>query len=117
MLKDQDVTLRKYACIDSGNTALAVEYFMKTAHKLPLEAQKVAAENLVTACGWYGIEPPEALQKVALMGAMMGAMMVPGAYREAKTNLAITKGSGGNIVTPQQREAAKMQGMSGAQYE
>ena len=66
VLHDGDTTLRKYACIDAGNTALSVEYFMKTAHKLPENAQKVAAANLCTACGWYGIEPPEELEKVAV---------------------------------------------------
>jgi len=60
-----ETTLRKYACVDGGNTALNVEYFIKTAHKLPTEAQKVAAQNLIVACGWYGLEPPEELQKIA----------------------------------------------------
>jgi len=45
-------TLRKYACIDEGNTRLSVEYFIKNAHKLPAVAQKTAAENLMKACGW-----------------------------------------------------------------
>ena len=65
-LVEGSVHLRKYACIDAGNTALSVEYFLKTAAKLPVEAQKVAAANLVTACGWYGIVPPVALEKLAL---------------------------------------------------
>jgi len=57
--------LKKFATVDAGNTALSVEYFLKTGHKLPVEAQKVAAHNLCVACGWFGIEPPEELQKVA----------------------------------------------------
>lgn len=65
VLEDGPVELRKYACVDAGNTALAVEYFMQLRHKLPEEAQKVAAANLAIACGWYGIDPPEELQKVA----------------------------------------------------
>jgi hypothetical protein len=65
ILEDGEVELKKYACVDAGNTALSVEYFMQLRHKLPEEAQKVAAANLVTACGWYNIEPPEELQKVA----------------------------------------------------
>jgi hypothetical protein len=69
VLLDGDTVMRKMACVDAGNTALAVEYFMKTAHKLPDAAQKVAAANLLTACGWYDLEPPEELQKVALLGA------------------------------------------------
>ena len=65
VLRDGDVTLRKYACTDAGNTHLAVNYFLKNAHKLPQVAQKTAAQNLLIACGWYDLEPPEALSKVA----------------------------------------------------
>jgi len=65
VLHDGDNVLRKYACVDEGNTALSVEYFLKVAHKLPVEAQKVAAENLITACHWYDIEPPEDLKKLS----------------------------------------------------
>lgn len=57
-------TLRKFACIDEGNTLLSLEYFVKNAHKLPVVAQKTAAENLVKACGWYGIEVPTKLAEV-----------------------------------------------------
>ena len=66
VLMDGDVTLRKFACVDPGNTAVSIEYFLKTAHKLPVEAQKVAARNLITACGWYGITPAAELEKIAL---------------------------------------------------
>jgi hypothetical protein len=65
ILHDGPVELRKYACVDKGNTCLNVEYFLKTAHKLPAEAQKVAAANLCTACDWYGIEVPEPLRVLA----------------------------------------------------
>src|ERR1700677_2093148 len=71
--------LRKYACVDPGNTALSVEYFLKHAHKLPVEAQKVAAANLVTACGWYDMATPELLEKVALgLGTLMAIPTVMG---------------------------------------
>jgi len=60
-----DQKLRKFACIDPGNTQLAVDYFLKVAHRLPVGAQKVAAKNLLTACGWYELEPPEKLAEVA----------------------------------------------------
>lgn len=56
--------LRKYACIDEGNTRLSVEYFLKNAHKLPAVAQKTAAENLMKACGWYDLEIPTKLAEV-----------------------------------------------------
>ena len=65
ILQNQDTTLRKFACVDAGNTCLSIEYFMKTGSKLPVEAQKTAAANLLTACEWYDIEPPVALQKIA----------------------------------------------------
>jgi len=109
VLLDGDLALRKYACVDAGNTALSVEYFLKTGHKLPKEAQKLAAENLTKACGWYDIEPPEQLQKIALGldTLLMGAMVGPGAVREAKSNLAAVQGTGGHIVTPQQVKARR----------
>lgn len=66
ILVDRDVELRKFATIDAGNTQLSVDFFLKTAHKLPLEARSVAAENLWAACGTYGIEAPAELQKMAL---------------------------------------------------
>lgn len=91
VLQDGDVSLRKFACADAGSTALSVEYFMKTAHRLPAAAQKVAAENLCRACEWYDIEPPEDLQKVALgVGAMMQlGLMGPEAARTARTGISM----------------------------
>ena len=110
-LVDGDVTLRKFACVDAGNTALSVEYFLRTRHKLPEEAQKTAAANLITACGWYGIEPPEVLEKVAIspLGALSAAMILPGAAGEAKRNLQATKGTGGQVLTPEQIKARQAQ--------
>lgn len=66
--------MRKYACVDKGNTALSVIYFLENKDRLPIEAQKTAAANLITACGWYGMEPPAALEKIALVGAALGAL-------------------------------------------
>lgn len=105
---DGGVKMRKFACTDPGNTALSVEYFLKTAHKLPLEAQKQAAQNLVTACGWYGIDPPSTLQKIALMGTVLkGVMALPaaqGAHAEAKENVQrIKQAPPGTIINPFQK--------------
>jgi hypothetical protein len=114
VLVDEDTVLRKLACVDAGNTALAVEYFLKTAHKLPLEAQKVAAENLVTACGWYDLEPPEVLGKMAGMafnalrsasggnlGLAMNAVTAPGIIQgtsqEVKNKMQGAKASGASV--------------------
>ena len=65
VLQNGEQVLRKFACIDEGNTALSVQYFLKNAHKLPDEAQKIAATNLVAACGWYDLVVPEPLAKIA----------------------------------------------------
>lgn len=65
VLVNDDEKLRKYACIDDGNTALNVFYFLENAHKLPAEAIVKTAQNLRVACGWYGLDVPEALEKLA----------------------------------------------------
>ena len=101
-LIDGPVVLRKFACVDPGNTALSVEYFFKTANKLPEEAQKVAAQNLVTACGWYGIEPPAQLQKVAVgLGTLATMAMAPTVIKDTKKqidqNMATARASGGAV--------------------
>src|ERR1700727_1522887 len=89
--------LRKYACVDPGNTELSVQYFLKTAHKLPLEAQKTAAANLKTACEWYDMPVPEQLEKVALglLGAAMAIPTVVGAAGAIKGNLGAARQAGG----------------------
>ena len=65
VMVDQGEKIRKYACVDKGNTALNVMYFLENRDRLPLEAQKVAAANLMTACAWHELAPPEALVKAA----------------------------------------------------
>ena len=103
VLEDGDTELRKFACIDAGNTALNVEYFLKVAHKLPQEAQQVGAQNLCEACGWYDLEPPETLQKLAIgVGTALNLALVgPGAVKGAKTgirrNMQIANASGGMV--------------------
>jgi hypothetical protein len=57
--------LRKYACHDAGTTAMSVIYFMEHGDKLPEEAVKVAASNLVEACLAHRMLPPAALTKTA----------------------------------------------------
>lgn len=84
VMVDQGVPLRKFACVDKGNTTLNVIYFLENRHKLPVEAQKTAAANLVTACGWYDIEPPYQLQKIAMAPGQMKASVQKGAQRHAE---------------------------------
>jgi len=98
VLLNGEEKLRKFACTDPGNTALSVLFFLKNGHKLPEEAQKVAAANLQVACDWYEL-PVVGLEKVALLGwaartavehpwtAFNMAMVAPEALHEAKANL------------------------------
>lgn len=110
ILHEGDTTMRKFSMADAGNTGLSVLFFMHNGHKLPAEAQKVAAANLVRGCECYGLEAPEELQKIALgLGTLMGATMVPGAVRESKNNLNAAQGTGGVIMTPAQIKARRMQ--------
>jgi hypothetical protein len=62
---DSGIVMRKFACYDPGTTAMSVVYFMEHGDKLPEEAQKVAAANLVEACTRFGILPPKTLTKTA----------------------------------------------------
>lgn len=109
VLMNNGERLRKFACVDQGNTELSVAYFFKHGHKLPEVAQKVAAENLLVACDWYNIEAPEELQKVALLGTLQTALTAPsiikGTASKVKSNLNAVQQGGGTIVTPRQQEA------------
>jgi hypothetical protein len=71
----------------------------------------VAANNLVVAAGWYGLEVPEELTKVALSlnTLAVGALMGPGAVQSARSNLQATKGSP-VIMTPSQIQARNLSG-------
>ncbi len=121
VLMDGGQKTRKYACVDPGNTTLAIDYFLKTAHKLPVEAQKVAAQSLLTACGWYDLQPPEDLEKIALLGFVAKRMVSNpiGTLQTAITAPAVAKGVGnemkarnmvvqgqGGVVTPEQVQHA-----------
>ena len=92
--------LQKFACIDEGNTTLSVLYFLKNAHKLPEEARQVAAENLKIACGWYGLDVPEELEKEAGLAnmALNAAAKNPiGTAMTAMTVPSLVKGTSQNI--------------------
>jgi hypothetical protein len=104
VLQDGEESLRKFACADAGNTVLSLLYFQKTAHKLPQEAQQVAATNLCQACEWYGLTPPSDLQKIAFgLGTALtlatGAGTIKQTAGQIKANLTNAKGSGG-LVNP-----------------
>jgi len=65
VMVDQGTKIRKFACVDKGNTALSALYFLENKDKLPEEAQKVAAANLVEYCHAFQVEPPYSLCKMA----------------------------------------------------
>ena len=64
MIEDGKV-LQKFATADPGNTWLSTLYFARTKSNLPIEAQKVAAANLIEACDAFEIEIPDFLYEVA----------------------------------------------------
>lgn len=66
MVNDGNV-LRKFACVDPGNTILSMSYFEKTASSLPEEAVAVAAEGLLSFCKTYGLEPTNFVKMSAAM--------------------------------------------------
>ena len=95
VLRQGDAVLRKYACVDPGNTELSIQYLLKTAHKLPKEAAKLAAKNLMIACGWYDIDIPEELQKVAMIGQAVNlGMKGLGLLNKVQTGLGAVKAGG-----------------------
>lgn len=61
VLIDDGQVLRKYATADRGNTWLSTLYFALTRDRLPEEAQKVAAANLLEACEHFDIAAPDLL--------------------------------------------------------
>jgi hypothetical protein len=75
VMVDQGQKIRKFACVDKGNTALSALYFLENKDKLPEEAQKVAAANLVEYCQAFQIEPPWQLHKVATRAETFSKML------------------------------------------
>lgn len=65
VLVNEGKVLRKFACVDAGNTALSALYFMKTHESLPPEAVKVAAVNLADACEEFDLPGADTLMKIA----------------------------------------------------
>lgn len=62
---DEGHVLKKFACVDEGTTAMSTIYFLQHGSKLPEDAVKAAAENLVYACLDNGLVPPVPLLKKA----------------------------------------------------
>lgn len=67
VLHNQGDQLRKFACVDEGNTLLSCLYFEETAELLPEEAVKTAAANLAAFCEEFGLEPTRFVKIAAEM--------------------------------------------------
>ena len=100
VLREGDRSHRKFACVDSGHTWLHVRYFLKTGHKLPPAAQKIAAENLITASEQYGLAVPDALKKVAFGRLLIGTLAAGDMIGKSKENLRRVKPLGGQVAAP-----------------
>jgi hypothetical protein len=75
---DGDDVIRKYAMHDAPHLITSLVYFMKQGAFLPDVVRAKVAANLVNACAWYEIDPPDGLVKQALsMGkALVGGTLV-----------------------------------------
>ncbi len=68
ILHNEGKQLRKFACVDEGNTVLSTIYFMENFDKLPPEAVKTAAVNLIAFNEEFGLAAPELLKLAAVTG-------------------------------------------------
>lgn len=64
VLVNEGKVLRKFACVDAGNTLLSAMYFMQNKESLPEEAQKIASVNIQAACEEFGL-PLRDIEKIA----------------------------------------------------
>lgn len=70
VMVNEGQVLRKFACVDPGNTLLSLAYFEKTAECLPDEAIQHAAVRLLGFCEEYGIEPTDLVKVAAAASGM-----------------------------------------------
>jgi len=68
--------LRKYAMHDESHLTTSIIYFLECGGLLPQKTQEKVAANLINACAWYDLDPPEPLVKRAVLGRVMGAATV-----------------------------------------
>jgi hypothetical protein len=105
--------LRKYACHDAGTTAMSVIYFMEHGDKLPEDAQKTAAANLVDACVDHGMLPPAALTKTAGSGEWVSKnlpTLTAGGKWLGQAAGALPRAIGRNLARGAKEEVAKDKG-------
>lgn len=68
ILHNEGKQLRKFACVDEGNTVLSTVYFLENFDKLPPQAIKTAAVNLVAFNEGFGLPVPPLLKLAAATG-------------------------------------------------
>lgn len=68
ILHNDGKQLRKFACIDPGNTVLSTLYFMEHFDRLPAEAVKTAAVNLISFNEDFDLPVPDMLKLAAETG-------------------------------------------------
>lgn len=115
IMSNEGKILRKFACVDAGNTLLSCLYFEENAQRLPEEAVKVAAVNLAAFCQEYGFEPTNFVKVAAAGGqsrtrdSMRQPLVGDEADWAARTNLVSIRGgadSGRVIPTANQMKTA-----------
>jgi len=85
VIRNGDEVLRKFACVDKGNTLVSALYFLENRSKLPSSSNIKIAHNLVEACRFFDVVPPPDLVKEAA-----GKVLI--------------KGDGAEILAPKQGE-------------
>lgn len=65
VIRNGDEVLRKFACVDKGNTLVSALYFLENRSKLPPASNIKIAHNLVEACRFFDVVPPPQLVKEA----------------------------------------------------
>lgn len=129
VMVNEGKVLRKFACVDAGNTLLSAIYFAENAELLPPEAVKVAAVNIDAACDEFGLDLPfikEAAKSVTKgdgeeKGSAHGRVRDPGnqplvgdeADWAQRTNLVSVRGGGDSgrvIPTANQMKTASSEG-------
>lgn len=86
----EGIPLRKFACVDPGNTLLSAIYFDYTHDKLPEEMKKEAASKIANYFFTYGLdrqgyELPESIKTAAQVKESLSAEFMAKAVRSAAT--------------------------------
>ena len=99
VMENEGRVLRKFACVDPGNTLLSMLYFKDSQEMLPEEAKGVAAVKLAAACEGFNLPVPEFIKEAAKnFSRTRDSMIRPAVGDEAdwssRTNLVSIQGSG-----------------------